>query len=73
MGRFEWACIKLIMPGESARTLFLCKMDLEWGRAKGSATELFFLEVARTLRRHRATPSVHPVELIDRSVAHGSH
>jgi hypothetical protein len=23
---------KLIMPGEVARTLFLCKMDLEWGR-----------------------------------------
>jgi hypothetical protein len=32
MGRFECACIKLIMPGEAARTLFLCKMDLEWGR-----------------------------------------
>jgi hypothetical protein len=32
MGRFESACIKLSMPGESARTLFLCKMDLEWGR-----------------------------------------
>jgi hypothetical protein len=32
MGRFERACIKLSMPGESATTLFLCRMDLEWGR-----------------------------------------
>jgi hypothetical protein len=39
------------MPGEAARTLFLCKMDLEWvgmTERERIGNGIIFLEVART-------------------------
>jgi hypothetical protein len=53
MGRFERACIKLSMPGESARTLFLNQNGVGMTECERIGNGIIFLEVARTRERDR--------------------